>query len=211
MRHCLTSVKTLYENSLKEHGTTSKGVGWSSTESHAMRFDQLLKVIKDPGPVTINDLGCGYGALLTYLCEKKTTLGISHYTGYDISEEMLSKAKSLLFHRPLYQPFVEWIHGDQMIQLADYSFASGIFNVKFQEETSNWIEYILATLKNLSEYSARGFAFNLLSSYVDYRVDHLYYGDPCFYFDFCKKNFSKNVTLLHDYSLWEWTITVNKG
>jgi hypothetical protein len=36
----------------------------------------------------------------------------------------------------------------------------------------------------------------------------LYYGDPAFFFDHCKRSFSRNVALLHDYGLYEFTILV---
>ena len=62
----------------------------------------------------------------------------------------------------------------------------------------------------MNEKSLKGFAFNCLTSYVDYKEDHLYYGNPLFFFDFCKKNFSKYVTLIHDYKLYEWTMLVVK-
>ena len=59
-------------------------------------------------------------------------------------------------------------------------------------------------------WSRRGFAFNLLTSYsdVDRRRPDLYYADPLAYFDHCKRTFSRNVALLHDYGEWEFTILV---
>jgi len=36
----------------------------------------------------------------------------------------------------------------------------------------------------------------------------LYYADPRLYFDYCKRNFSRHVALLHDYGLWEFTVIV---
>jgi hypothetical protein len=50
----------------------------------------------------------------------------------------------------------------------------------------------------------------MLTSYSDpeHMVDRLFYGDPCFYFDWCKRNLSRNVALLHDYGLYEFTILV---
>jgi hypothetical protein len=38
----------------------------------------------------------------------------------------------------------------------------------------------------------------------------LYYADPLFMFDHCKKKFSKNVALLHDYEEFDFTIIVRK-
>ena len=68
----------------------------------------------------------------------------------------------------------------------------------------------LATLDNLNAFSRKGFAFNLLTSYVDWKEGHLYYADPLFFFDYCKKKFSGRVALLHDYPLWEWTMLIRK-
>jgi hypothetical protein len=39
---------------------------------------------------------------------------------------------------------------------------------------------------------------------------HLYYADPCAIFDLCKRRYSRNVALLHDYGLYEFTIVVRK-
>jgi hypothetical protein len=38
----------------------------------------------------------------------------------------------------------------------------------------------------------------------------LYYADPAQVFDYCKRRFSPNVALLHDYGLYEFTILVRK-
>ena len=38
----------------------------------------------------------------------------------------------------------------------------------------------------------------------------LYYADPCRLFDLCKRRYAKNVALLHDYGLYEFTILVRK-
>jgi hypothetical protein len=60
----------------------------------------------------------------------------------------------------------------------------------------------------MREHSKLGFAFNLLTTFVDWKKDVLYYADPMHYFEYCKKNFSRYVTLLHDYPLYEWTLLV---
>jgi len=41
--------------------------------------------------------------------------------------------------------------------------------------------------------------------------DYLYYGDPCFYFDLCKRSYSRQVALMHDYGLYEFTLLVRKA
>ncbi|MFX7953370.1 class I SAM-dependent methyltransferase, partial [Acinetobacter baumannii] len=57
-----------------------------------------------------------------------------------------------------------------------------------------------------------GFSFNCLTSYSDEdrKRDYLYYADPCQLFDLCKRRYSRQVALLHDYGLYEFTILVRK-
>ncbi len=52
--------------------------------------------------------------------------------------------------------------------------------------------------------------FNCLTSYSDpeKKRDELYYADPCALFDMCKRRYSRQVALLHDYGLYEFTILV---
>jgi hypothetical protein len=38
----------------------------------------------------------------------------------------------------------------------------------------------------------------------------LFYADPCVYFDLCKRRYSRQVALLHDYGLYEFTLIVRK-
>ena len=40
--------------------------------------------------------------------------------------------------------------------------------------------------------------------------DSLYYADPMYLFDYCKRHFAKDVALLHDYSLYDFTLIVRK-
>lgn len=200
----LSPVAAHYAQSLKRYGAQSVGVGWTDPALHDLRFDKLMTVIeKGKERISVNDLGCGYGALYNYLIENG--MSIESYRGYDISTEMLEQARE-----QLPEECVELFNSPCLDKHADYSIASGIFNVKFRETEKAWKEYINQTLHNMHEYSHMGFAFNLLSSYVDYREEHLFYGDPLFYFDYCKKEFSSYVSLLHDYPLYEWTIVVRK-
>ncbi|MDF0643541.1 MAG: class I SAM-dependent methyltransferase [Nitrospira sp.] len=197
----LQSIARLYEESLEQHGLKPLGVGWRDEDSHQLRFDKLASVIDASGRASINDLGCGYGALYSYLISRGITVPL--FRGYDISEKMLAQAKVLV-------PHGDFRRSSVLDETADYSFASGIFNVRLQEDETKWLGHIERTLDNLFQYSSQGFAFNLLSTYVDYRESHLYYGDPLYFFDYCKRRYSRRVSLLHDYPLFEWTITVRK-
>jgi hypothetical protein len=132
-------------------------------------------------------------------------VSVARFQGVDISAEMIERARNRLSGAA-----ADLVVGSTLEKQADYSFASGIFNVPSSHDDAVWRDHILGTLKNLAGHSRRGFAFNLLSTYVDWRADNLYYGEPLFFFDYCKRNISRHVTLLHDYGLWEWTLIVRK-
>ena len=106
-----------------------------------------------------------------------------------------------------------FIHSAVPDRVADYGMASGIFNVRLEAGDDDWMQHITNTLDVLNETSERGFAFNCLTSYSDQHLmrDYLFYANPGQLFDLCKRRFSRNVALLHDYDLYEFTILVRKA
>ena len=198
----LTRVQEYYDEKLREHGPTARGVDWKSPESQQLRFAQLAKLIDHTRPFTINDFGCGYGALVDYL----ESCGLQfQYVGFDISSEMIAQAREL-------HPRASFVTSKADLREADYTVASGIFNVRLSTSEDEWKSYVLDVLATMDSISTQGFAFNALTKYSDaeFMRSDLYYADPLFFFDHCKTNYSKFVTLLHDYPLYEFTILVRK-
>lgn len=203
----ISGVKDYYTDKIKQHGTSSQGVDWNSEASQFLRFEQLCKIIQPDTPFQLLDYGCGYAALIQFLNAHYEKSAFK-YTGYDISEEMLAQAR-LLFPASESTVFTASIPEQQH----DYLIASGLFNVRLElANDTEWKDYILQTLNQFNDLSSKGFSFNALTSYSDkeYMKDYLYYADPLFFFDYCKKNFSRNIALLHDYNLYEFTILVRK-
>lgn len=203
----LSSVANYYSSKLADNGETARGVDWNGEESQLLRFDQLCRVITESEsvPISINDLGCGYGAMWPYLQER---YAISLYTGIDVSADMIKVAK----RRYEDVDCVEFMQSEKPSTVGDYTIASGIFNVRLDVSCDAWWSYMEETISLLDAYSRKGFAFNCLTSYsdADKMRDYLYYADPCKVFDFCKRSFSRNVAVLHDYDLYEFTILVRK-
>ena len=201
----LGDVEGYYSEKIEVHGATARGVDWNSPGSQRLRFVQLLKLIDRNQPFTINDYGCGYGALADYL---KSEGYAFQYLGFDISRKMIAKANDL--HAGMQG--VAFVSQERDLREADYAVASGIFNVKLKAATEAWEGYMLWTLAAINGLSKRGFAFNVLTKYSDpeFQRPDLYYADPLFLFDYCKTKFSRFVTLLHDYPLYEFTLLVRK-
>jgi SAM-dependent methyltransferase len=203
----LNEIAGYYSEKLSVHGSSPRGVDWNGQESQLLRFSQLCKVINAcDKPFSLNDLGCGYGALLDVLREAHPETA---YCGIDISEDMVSAARS----RYASDRKSRFIAASEPDEVADYGLASGIFNVRLERTDEEWFEYIRETLDVLDRTSSAGFAFNCLTSYSDEekKRDYLYYADPCMLFDLCKRNYSRQVALLHDYGLYEFTILVRKA
>lgn len=199
------NVEEYYSAKVRSHGPTPKGVDWNSSESQELRFQQLTTAIEFKQPFSINDFGCGYGALVDYL--EKRSSSYSYY-GFDISEEMVNMAIDQ--HEEF--PHCKFFSDPSALVLADYTVASGIFNVRMEFSDEAWLSYMLNTLDNLNLLSDKGFAFNALTKYSDaeFMRSDLYYADPTMLFDYCKTKYSKYVALLHDYPLYEFTIFVRK-
>lgn len=201
----LHDVSDYYSDKLIKHGCTPRGVDWNGIESQHIRFDQLMKVCGTATEFSLGDFGCGYGALLDFL-----NIGTwkVEYKGFDIAELMLQKARES--HKSDNRTMFTSNSSD--LAGVTYLVASGVFNVRLNHHDSEWNKYIKETLKEMDNLCTHGFAFNALTSYSDKEKmrDYLYYADPLELFDFCKRNFSKQVALLHDYGLYEFTIIVKK-
>jgi len=205
MKHSdvLESVEQFFSRKVRELGPTPEGVDYNSTEAQEIRFAQFMRLFDRTKKLSINDYGCGYGALAHFMVRHGYAF---KYYGFDISKDMISYAKGLAPKGADWSFFSD----ESRLVPADYTVACGIFNLKFDADVNAWESYILDTIEIISKISKLGFGFNMLTKYSDrdrMRPD-LYYGDPLFFFDHCYKKFPRNVALLHDYGLYDFTILV---
>lgn len=203
----IDAVARYYTDKVTEHGPTPKGADWRDAESQALRFDALIERIPDDArELSINDYGCGYGALLDVLGDRWDEL---EYVGYDVSDAMIAQART----RHSGDQRASFTTDGAELRPADYTVASGIFNVRLDQPVAQWRVYVLKTLDKLALLSRRGFAFNALTAHADpdrMRRD-LYYADPAELLDHCLRHYSRDVALRHDYPLYEFTVAVRLG
>jgi SAM-dependent methyltransferase len=202
-RAILGRVDGYYTEKLRAHGATARGVDWNSLDSQALRFAQFLGLLPARESFSINDYGCGYGSLLDYLRDTDRPF---RYHGYDVSKEMIATAVA---RQPAASEH-DFTTDESRLAVADYTVASGIFNVKVNLTDTEWTPYVFAVIARLAALSSRGFAFNMLTTHcdADRRQDRLFYADPAQVFEHCRQRFSRHVALLHDYPLYEFTILV---
>jgi len=196
-----------FSEKLEEFGATPKGVDYNSPEAQERRFEQLVKIIQPVHTFTIIDYGSGYGAMFDFLNRKGWQF---EYFGVDVIEKMVMAARDS--HKNFPNAHFTAYEGD--LPKADYLVAGSIFNIKLDASYEDWQEFVVRSLRQMNSLCSQGFAFNMLTKYSDadrmaQRPD-LFYGDPLFFFDLCKREFSRNVALLHDYGLYDFTILVRK-
>lgn len=200
----LRDVAAYYGDKLRQFGPVPAGVDWRDAWSQAVRFDQLLQLVTARNAKVI-DIGCGYGALLPHMRSRGWQ---GEYVGLDIAPEMIATARTA--HAADKAAAFEVGVGPSAP--GDFAVASGIFNVRLHHAGPQWAAHVEQMLGVLDRAGRRGFAFNCLTAYSDpdrMRED-LFYADPCVYFDLCMRLYGRQVGLLHDYGLFEFTLIVRK-
>lgn len=196
-----------FSEKLDTFGATPKGVDYNGAQAQEIRFEQLVKVIDPSKPFSVIDYGSGYGAMFDFIQKKGWTF---EYYGIDLIEKMVLAGREA--HRDF--PNAHFTTDEKDVPQADYLLAGAIFNIKLETTYDEWQDFAKHTLQRMDALCSRGFAFNMLTKYSDSermagRPD-LFYADPLVFFDYCKRNFSRNVALLHDYGLYDFTILVRK-
>ncbi|MDH5188374.1 MAG: class I SAM-dependent methyltransferase [Rhodospirillaceae bacterium] len=202
----LELIGQVYDHRLKECGPTAGGVFWKNQEGQALRYEILLQIIDGAdlgGGISINDLGCGYGAFFEML-KDSPIMNTSKYFGYDISLEMIDAARirnhdtrAVFSHSPL------------ATEIADYSFVSGTFNMFLGAKQNMWRDYVRSSIRLLWQNTKKGLAFNMLDAGSESRLLDLYYADLNDMVDYAK-TLTPNVEVVDDYPLDEWTILMRR-
>lgn len=199
----LAQVAAYYETRLSQHGPTPQGVDWNGPESHEVRHRQFLRLIEEPS-ASVLDLGCGFGDFLRFL---RAAGHQGDFMGYDVASAMIDEARRLHGEGTDRR----WIVGAVPEPgSADYAVASGVLNVRGDADGEVWQRYVRETVETLSRSARRGFAFNVLSlsSDPERRRTNLHYADPVATLAWCLSRFGRNVALLQDYGLYEFTVIV---
>jgi SAM-dependent methyltransferase len=194
-----------YRNTYVKHGPNSKGMDWGDKEWAALlRQTKMLEVIKAPGEYSLLDVGCGYGALADLIAVKKLHL---KYTGIDIVEEMINEGERR-------HPDQTFICGDIMdIEIGKYDFVvcNGILTQKLSASTLEMNQFAHKLIKKLFDASKCGVAFNIMSTYVNYQKDNLYYRNPAELLAWCMSELTPHIKLDSAYDLWyEYTVYLYK-
>ena len=207
IREVYARIKSYYSRKVSRYGATPLGVDWSCVPAQELRFMQLVKLCDFSVPFSLNDLGCGYGALLTYLAKRYSDTEVD-YLGIDLAPAMVRKAERLwgsAGHR-------KFVVGHSSPRIADYSVASGIFNVKLDQPIARWERFVAFTLQGMAEASRHGFAVNFMGSLPKANENpSILYRTPVEpWIRYGEQELGCSVELLTNYGLHEMTLLLRK-
>lgn len=196
-------IERYYARRIEAHGPTPQGVDWSCRPTQELRFVQLLKVCDFTRVFSLNDLGCGYGALKTFIRQRWPKASVD-YLGTDLAPGMVEQARAL--HRTMSKTAFEV--GAGCLRVADYTVASGIFNVRLDLDDSAWTALIESTLADMHAHSRLGFAVNFLRSLpgIDGAVPELYRAHPSRWRAHCEDVLGVQVDVIDQYGMREFTL-----
>lgn len=200
-------VARYYTQKILTHGASAAGVDWTCQPTQQLRFVQLLKLCDFRQPFSLNDVGCGYGALLSFMAQRYRGLKLD-YLGTDLSQAMIDQAKAL--PRPAIR--AEFSVTGTIPRVADYSVASGIFNVRLQQPAARWTRFIKQTLADMHASSRVGFAINFLAPPAPDMlvIPELYRVAPEVWASYCQQQFGSDVELIEGYGMREFTLLVRR-
>jgi SAM-dependent methyltransferase len=197
-----TRIEAYYGARVRRFGATPQGVDWACRPTQELRFVKLLGLCDFSQSLSINDIGCGYGALATFIAHRHPQVPLD-YLGVDLSAEMIKQAKR---GRVARRDGVRFEAGFQASRTADYSLASGIFNVQLDFPTAVWEANVRRTLTQMAATSRKAFAVNFLSTHRSSSTQGLYFADPCIWVSFCEAELGAKVTVVSGYGMPEFTL-----
>lgn len=187
----IEDIKGYYRQRFATHGISPASVQHVSRDDQEMRFKLLTAFLADDGVLV--DVGCGLGDMLQYL---RASGFKGRYVGLDFLEEFVAAARERFNTDPHALFEIYDVLGDHGLPACDVAFQSGVFNNALPPE-ENW--HLLTTcIAKMARSARKGFAFNCLSTHVEYRDPTLWYADPGEVLAFTRQH-AAYVSLRQDY------------
>ena len=195
----LVRLEEYFQHAFLTYGATNMGVSVHSGDYHRASLALLFRLLPaDGGAWTVNDVGCGYGAMFDLLKNRLHPYGV-RYFGYDISPTMVAKAREWVD-----DPRAAFVVSSVPLWPADYSMAAGLFNMNLDHDPDEWRAYMEGLLMKMAMTSRVAFSFNVLRS----TYEHLFRIELEYITNFIRNNISEDFTIIDDYCDFEWTFHV---
>ena len=190
-------IQNRYNERLNKYGENIEALASGTIERRTIRFDILTEIGIENGS-SVLDVGCGFADFFKHLKEKNIDV---LYTGIDIVPELIKVSKlkypglDLQYRDLQKEPFMKSSY--------DYVVCSQVFNLEMGSNSNEVL--VKEMIKIMFKIARKGVAIDFLTSYVDFKQEHLHYYEPEKIISYSKK-LTRRITLRHDYPLFEFCV-----
>jgi ubiquinone/menaquinone biosynthesis C-methylase UbiE len=172
------------------------------TDEHYRRQHEVHASIGDLNGKVLLDVGCGLANY--YLFLRSRGIQLAQYIGYDIVPKFIDVDRERF---PEATFALRDVSSEGIGHEADYVVMCQVFNNRFEHADNG--EVVRNAIRVAQKAARIGVSIDLLSTYVNYREDFLYYFSPEEMFAYAK-SLARFVILRHDYADFHFTLFLYK-
>jgi cyclopropane fatty-acyl-phospholipid synthase-like methyltransferase len=152
-------VAMTYHEHLKEVGIESPDATMNRSESeHDAHFSALFENVDLRGDASILDIGCGKGALISFIMNHYPHTKISHYRGIDLVPDFVDRSRKAF---PNYHFDLENFLDREFTSNIQYDYVVALGVLVMQ--THNYDEFIETFIRKMCDFSSKYVLFNFIS------------------------------------------------
>lgn len=185
-----------YQDRIRKYGTSFASLSAGNEQREAQRHAVHMSATFGEEPRLL-DIGCGIGRFYSFLknCGRKCS-----YTGYDLVPDYVQYCRATFSDIQVSERDVVECGIDGEF---DTIVASQVFNHRYGgADNMEVMEYVL---RQTFDHSTVSVSIDMLSTYVDYQEDYLFYYSPEQVLRLAK-SVAKRVLLRHEYAPYEFCI-----
>lgn len=193
-----------YASLLEKYGISVDAVASGNAVYKQIRYEMLCKVFGNDRDFSLFDVGFGLGHMYDYIQESFPEKNVK-YSGAEVTPKFVDYCREKY---PESKFYLRDIVEEPLDRSYDYFIFAGTFYHIIDCTSEEYSEYVRAAISNAFKAANKGVSFNLITSYVDYELDGLYYANMHELLDYIVKNLSRFFTVHHNYPLYEYTVHV---
>lgn len=199
----LSKTVEYYRGKLAQHGNSPEGMDWKDRASQYLRFEVIARYIDFTRHPSVLDVGCGSGEFFQFCIDRGKDID---YQGMDVCPEMVDACRQRFGSHIAVEG--QALDLRSMPKTYDYVIASGTFNAKLETSEDDWRVYFHDSLRSMYDRCRVALIVNMMTCFVDYRYDRLYYARPDEVAHLAVSQMSRDFVLDHSYPLFEMTLAV---
>jgi hypothetical protein len=206
MKHVREAQEKIFRGLYESHRGTPMAVSSESHEHKELRYGMLSELFLNDNDFSVHDVGCGVADFWAYL-KSQHPEKIIRYSGTEILIEYQREASQRFSGSPILIRDLADKPGNDMY---DYVVMSGVFHQKQQTRIPVWEKFMQALLRNTYQMATKGIGFNIISPFVDFYQEQVYYCNLNKLIQFINDELSRFFEIRHNYALFELTVFIYK-